>query len=427
MQRPRPLFLTLGFIAFAGWILFILACTGWPAWSPDGKQIAFPYHDLKSDGTGVALYDREQKATGLYLTQDNDTLATAQWSQDGKQILFYRIFGEDGRFATEVLAIPVKNKYPIRSFGVTSKVMGDMPPLAEVRGTVYFALDGITALDLNTWSTQHESISGFGLILYSMGDRLMYIAVPREEEEQKSGTADTNRQVSGQKPAEKTGAEKAEKKEEPPMPYEFGEVDLKDFSRHAWFTITDRQIAEAAQCKGGDLVTPPAVHASTERMAFTATCDDRADAILVLGRSGVQEVIRPKTTDQFQLTNPQWSADGRSLYAGLYVHGEKEKGTYSVAEIALDTQALRLTPITRLGVSSGDYSGAMQVSLSPDGSLLATNTALLGSEGDVARDDMALYIMDLRDPKRSVTRIHPPNWEPKPPEEPKPAAEKKTP
>jgi|GEM_PF-2890105 len=422
MLRPRALSLILAFIAFAGWILFILACTGWPGWSPDGKQIAFPYHDLKADATGIAVYDREQKTTtGLYLTQKNDTLAAAQWSRDGKQILLYQIFGDDDRFATEVLSIPVKDRHPIRSYGFTSTVMGDNPPLAEVNGTLYLGLDGITALDLNTWHTQQESISNYGLILFAMGDRLLYVAVPRKEEEQKPACPAASQQPAARKPPEKAATEK----EEPPMPYEFGEVDRKDLSRHAWFTITDQQISDLAKCKA-DLVTHPATDAATGRMAFTVACDDKPDALLVFDRNGVSQLLRPKAEGNLLLTNPEWARDGKILYAGLYVRGENnQKRQYGIAEIALDTQAVRLTPVARIDASSGDYHDGVAVSLSPDGSMLATNLALIRSENDIDRDDMALYVVDLRDPQRAVTKVHPPNWEPKPPEAPKPASTRK--
>jgi hypothetical protein len=423
MQRPRALYLVLAFIAFAGWLLFILACTGWPGWSPDGKQIAFPYYDLKADAIGIAVYDREQKTTTeFYLTQQDDTLATAQWSRDGKQILLYRFFGTDDRFATEVLSIPVKDRYPIRSYGVTSKVMGDNPPLAEVNGTLYLALDGITALDLNTWHTQHESISNYGLILFTMGDRLLYIAGPKKEEDKKPGCPDASQQPAAQKPPEKAATEK----EEPPTPLEFGEVDRKDLSRHAWFTITDQQISDLAKCKA-DLLIPPVANTATERMAFTAACDGKPDALLVLDRNGVSQLLRPKAEGNLLLTNPEWSRDGKNLYAGLYVRGDNnQKAEYSIAEIALDTQAVRLTPVARLDVSGGDYHDGVAVSLSPDGSMLATNLALIRSESEIDRDDMALYVVDLRDPQRAVTKVHPPNWEPKPPEESKPAPAKKS-
>ena len=421
MQRPRLLSLTLGFIAFAGWILFILACTGWPAWSPDGKQIAFPYHDQKAGATGVALYDREQKeTTRVYLSETEDTIATAQWSQDGKQILLYQTFGEDGRYAIEVLSIPVKEKYPVRSFGVTSKTIADWPPLTEVQGILYMALNGITTLDLATWSTHREPLSDFGLILFPMGERVLYIAVPQKDESPPApapvpGAA----QASAPQP-------QADKKEEPPTPLEFGELDQKDLSRHAWFTVTDKQIAEFAQCKGADLTKTPAVDLASERIAFTLICDDAPDVILVLDRKGMKQVIRPKVEGNLFLTHVQWAHDPNLLYAGLYVPGEKQKGPYGIAEVALDTGAVRLTPVTKLGFSSGDYHEKMRVSLSPDGSRIATSTALIKEESDVDHDDMALYVVDLRDPKRGVTKVHPPNWEPKPPEEPKPATEKKT-
>lgn len=63
-SNPTParwLHVTLFLSAFAGWLIFILACVGGPAWSPDGSQILFAYRDVANGRTSVALYGR---ATG---------------------------------------------------------------------------------------------------------------------------------------------------------------------------------------------------------------------------------------------------------------------------------------------------------------------------------------------------------------------------
>jgi hypothetical protein len=422
MQRPRALSLILASIAFAGWVLFILACTNWPGWSPDGKQVLFPYLDEKTEATGIALYDREQKTiTTFYLGQtstgsNEHVPAAAQWSQDGKQILLYQGSEDRDRYTMEVLSIPVEEKYPIRSLSVISDQVTDWPPLTEVKGTLYLGFNGLTALDLETWRKRQEPVGNFVLTLLPMGDRVLYVAVPQKEERK----AETTQPQAAQAQSEK---------KEPPVPFEFGEIDQKDLSRHAWFTFTDQHLAEIAHCAAVDLQQTAAADAGAQQIAFTLTCPDKADAILLLDRSGIRQIVHPKTDGQFLLTDAvQWSRDGKTLYAGLYVPGEKQdKGKYSLAEIALDTEQVRLTPITRFDISRDDYRGGMRVSLSPDGSMIATSTALIDSDSDIEREDLALYIVALRDPLRSVTKVHPPNWTPGPAEAAPAAEMKKTP
>jgi hypothetical protein len=59
-SNPTParwLHVMLFLSAFAGWLIFILACAaGGPAWSPDGSQILFAYRDVANERTSVALF-----------------------------------------------------------------------------------------------------------------------------------------------------------------------------------------------------------------------------------------------------------------------------------------------------------------------------------------------------------------------------------
>jgi Tol biopolymer transport system component len=380
-----------------GWLLFILACTGWPAWSPDSKKIVFQYVDKKAGASGIALYDRQNKTViPFFLEQSSgDVPLGAQWSKDGTQVLVYEGSESNERYTMRILGVPVIDRYPIHSFSVSANDNLDLPPIAEVNGSLYLYFNGITALDLTTWRKRESWPATKNAKLFGMGERVLYFMTPAPKQ--------PGSEVKPQVPDEKKGSL---------FPLEFGELDQKNLSQQAWFTLTEPQIAEFAGCEEPAFGIAPAVDRNSERLAFTLECKGKPDAILLLDRSGLRQMIRPKVDGNFLLTSPQWSQDGKTLYTGIYFPGESpQKSPYSIGEIALDSGMVRQTSITKFSLSSDDYRTGIRVSLSPDGTMLATSCALMDSEQDINWENAALYLVDLRDPQRAVTKIHPPNWE----------------
>ena len=45
-------------VGLIGWLTFILACVGGPAWSPDSSKALFAWHDFEGGRYNVAVYDR---------------------------------------------------------------------------------------------------------------------------------------------------------------------------------------------------------------------------------------------------------------------------------------------------------------------------------------------------------------------------------
>ena len=69
---------------------------------------------------------------------------------------------------------------------------------------------------------------------------------------------------------------------------------------------------------------------------------------------------------------------------------------------------MRITKIARFKAGSDwddDFPLTLQVSLSPDGSTLATTTAGLSEKMMAPETKRALYLVNLRDPRRTVTSI----------------------
>ena len=78
-----------------------------------------------------------------------------------------------------------------------------------------------------------------------------------------------------------------------------------------------------------------------------------------------------------------------------------------IAEIAIQGGAVRLTRIASLIKTGGNFNGFplyLQPSLSPDRHTLATSTGYV-PKGWVATADRALYLMNLGDPGRHVSKV----------------------
>jgi hypothetical protein len=132
---------------------------------------------------------------------------------------------------------------------------------------------------------------------------------------------------------------------------------------------------------------------------------------------GLQRVIAPELPVQsYLLGSLQWSLDGETIYAAVVTATDDDHvAQYSIGEIPLTGDPPRLVPIARLLESESDLSWSdlplLGISLSPDGSTIAT--ALAEDDPDIAPDDRALYLVDMRDPDRRVTKIELPFLHPK--------------
>jgi len=94
------------------------------------------------------------------------------------------------------------------------------------------------------------------------------------------------------------------------------------------------------------------------------------------------------------------------LYASC-ASGDTGIDEFGVCEIAVATGKVRFTRVFDAGTKEAGDGDAFLTSLAPDGSMVAAPTTLM-DEKHTQQKDRALWVVDLRSPQRTVTKIVPP-------------------
>lgn len=394
MRERDPRHIALGILGLLGVLLYVLSCR--PAWSPDSSKVLFRYCNPETDETGVALYDRNTGAVrSIFSRQLGDEKCTegspsAAWSDDGSRAII--VWGETREkkrknpstrkmeivktTVARVEIFPVegagkKSHFKLRRFQLSDAV--SMVPLAESGGNLYLTGTDkakVLQLDLKSGKQKVRMLEGDSEpILYSHDGHITY------------------------------GRDSAENSDDA----ELGELDTTDLSLHSGFVLKKKSLeAQGVSNFTGLIAFEP--HGS--RLAMPAVGEDKKARILMCNRRGLEQVLKPEFADPAsRLGNLEWSGDDNTLYAMVVIPTEK-KGMvqYSLGEIPLDGGPVRLTPIVRANISSDDALLPFQISISPDGSTIAASTAHFDKD-DIEPSNRGLFLVDLSDPGRKVTRI----------------------
>jgi hypothetical protein len=398
MRERNPLHIAMGVLGLLGMLLYVLACGSRPAWSPDSSKVLFRYCSPELKETGVALYDRDagtvRSIFSRQLGEDkcSDGSLSAAWRDDGSSAII--VWGETrekkrknpSTRKMETIQNPMahvevqpmggeskKLHVKLRHFQLSDAV--SMVPLAESRGKLYLIGTDkakVLQLDLKTGKQKYRSFEDDREepVLYSHEGHIIF---GREAGE---NSADS----------------------------EFGELDPTDLSLHRWFVLKNESLkAHAVSDFTGFLAFEP--HGN--RMVMPASGEDKKPRILMCNGRGLEQVLKPDLPDPAPtLGNLEWSRDDETLYATVISPTEKSGVVQvSLGEISLAGGPARLTSIVRARISSDDAASEFQFSISQDGSAIAASTAHF-DEGDIDPVDRGLFLVDLRDPQRKVTRIH---------------------
>ncbi len=379
MKERNGLKVMLGIVGLLAWMAYILACRA--SWSPDGSKVLFPYYNSEADEAGVALYDRNTGETrSIFVEADVDgldqTKLVAQWEHDGSRAILSLRGGD----SLKVLLLPVRSEKPAQEFTLPEPLDDVLVlPFPEVAGNLYIGTEYLARLNLETGETEiRELEEGREVVLTGHRGRIFYLRPVLEQEER----------------SEENRPEAAS--------FEIGVLDPESLTFQPLFELREGQL-EANSIE--EIIPFLAFEPHGSRIAIVGKGKER-DAILVCTKAGLQKVVAPELpVEQYRLGNLQWSPDGKTIYAAVLTP-TKEKGVeqYSVGEIPADGGPTQLVPIARGHSNTLDTPIILQIALSPDGTTIATSTGYLG-EKFIDREDRALYLVDVQDPGRKVTKI----------------------
>jgi dipeptidyl aminopeptidase/acylaminoacyl peptidase len=378
MKRERILHAVLAVVGIAGLMAYLLACR--PAWSPDGSKILFPYVVDSSSTSAIAMYDRNTgKTSTLYTTAPSKnpgkkSVLSAQWTRSGKEVVATSMGFEEPSQELQIILVSLDSPKPPRT--TVLREMHFVPgaplgfPIPEVDGNLYIGCNLLVRMNLETGELQRKSLGDNGgkhIFLLSHGDKIYYCL--------------------------------ANERSSPKEP-EIGSVDTENLSLKPWFHLPPGQIDEEVAFPFGS------VSADGATIAFHGKKDGKFLIFRVAGEKLLNGIPLDLSPDKYDLGNLQWAPDGKTIYAALLTKNDAGPWDLGIAEITVETGAVRTLPLMKIKKSDAMELTLLffQIAISPDGKTLAVAPTPL-RENLVDPQDAALYLLDLADPNRKVTKI----------------------
>jgi hypothetical protein len=395
MSQRNGAYYVLGAIGIIALGLYIIACG--PSWSPDGKRIVFPYAtraDLSRQG--IALCDVRSKHVSSILElpakNNEDAYLAAQWARDGRSVIAF--VARSKVHELQVIQLPMRPGAPTRVFNLPMSDDGVAAAIypVEVAGRLYFGGDELRRLDLEsselTQGPADQVDKDHTVVLLAQGDRILYLReTGATEDSVPTSPAPTAPEVPCPPDSQAGGTD-------------IGEVDPGTLELHRMCTISDAEVKRLGIADGGSAsyATGPG-----EAEITLVSSKDGKNLVLVLGRGGIQKVLEPKLEPGSVLGPLVWARHGTLAYASVFTPTADPKGLRLwIAELSADMARVRLVPITTVAETNpDDLLLESKIALSPDERTAAVSTAF-SQEEETRR---ALFLVNLRDPKRTVTTI----------------------
>jgi len=295
MRQSNSLHAALSSIGLLAWMLYILGCSGWSSWSPDGSRVLFPYFDPEAKEAGVAVFDREDASVRVIFVESpadspSSAVLLAQWEGDGRRALIVKRVTND---SLEVIALPVGSGRPARHFKLPGmKDDFPVPPYPELDANLYLAGDYLARLNLETGGQTVQELTSPLASLATHSGRLFYLGPV--------GVAPNNQQPADAQEREEEKGEETQESEEDEREVEVGEVNPVDLTLRPLFRIKAKELQDPGV---EDWPRPMAFDPTGARLALIGRREAK-DVLILCTLAGVERILTPDfPLEEFHLGN----------------------------------------------------------------------------------------------------------------------------
>jgi hypothetical protein len=359
--------------------VYILACT---SFSPDDTKVLYPVFHRASGALGMAVYDRQARRSDLVflpleLEGGADGAAAAnylrgEWLPDGRSLLIAWTAAKDNEDSLDLALIPSGTRAPFRLFhlsGIKEPGTTFLAPFCVAGGRVFISAgpQEVARLDLLAGAVVRHPFKDAGKEI-----RLF--------------------------PAADGGAFYVESPEPPATGLTFGRLDPESFSRSPLLRLTN-EVGDGAVF---------AYDRDGKGLALLEKSNETNQ--LVVLRQGHPPFTRAldAKNETLGFGNAGFSFEGDVVWATFRrVSAGKSEAAYGLMEIPLNGAPVRETLLIAAAPAGNDSDAAFfQGCLSHDGKTVAVDSTYLAClENPIAASDCALFLVDLSEPHREVTKV----------------------
>jgi hypothetical protein len=360
-------------------LIYILACT---SFSPDDSKVLYLTVDARSGSPAVAVYDRKQAKSELLFEPFNQdvtnriaakpALMRPQWLDDGHSLLAAWVAGQDDSDQSLNLAVvPYDRRGPTRTFllsnlGKDGATQMFYWPLPVVGSSLFLhgESNSLIRLNLETGEIHRQTNQPDLFPLPSPdNDRLFYLG-------------DVNGSNS---------------------PDEFGLMNPETFARTPLFQIKDANISGFSLALSRD----------ARRLAYQVENENPPVVHLLETGRPARTLSLASLGEKMEVNLRHFSPKGDILYGSSVNTADGTNAAYGFVEIPLDGSPIRTTTLisNAAGTDKGML-GTFQIDISHDGKTLAVESLWLAyGDHPIKAEDCALFLVDLADPQRKVTKV----------------------
>ncbi len=366
-------------IGLSALLAYILACT---SFSPDDSKVLYVSVDSKSGRSAVAVYDRKTTTSETLfvpivpdeppITGNAAIIMRPQWLNDGHDVLTEWMEGDGSNQLLHLEIQPFDHRGTTRQF-ITPCPDKDAPayyywPLPIVGTTIFLNGESniLKRVNLETGELRIQTNTTRVMVLPSPDDKHLFYL---------SGMDNNNR-----------------------GPDELGVFDPVSMAYTPMFRIPDSNAA------------PQSIALSRDGSRLAYQTDDKNPQVLRVLQSGgqVRTLSLASLGDGTEIMIRHFSPGGDVLYGTF----KKSSGTTNnltscgVIEIPIDGSVIRTTTLIPPTEMGDDLFPSFQVDLSHDGTTLAVESVWFAfGDKAIKADDCALFMVDLTDPQRKVTKV----------------------